>query len=877
MPDAIDAFDNLVSSGYSATATLGTDNNGNVTSLANATRTAVGGKFTFSSMVLAAKVGTYRFVIDTLVVTKTSDSSTVTPSHSLTTRAFTLTHGEANKLTVITDAAGANSGAKFTTQPIVEVQDADGNPVTTGAAADAAITMGVDAGTTVVSNSITATVGRANFQTADAGQKLGITGVIGTRTLTYTASFASTQLTATQTITLAAGAAAKLGYRTGANATVQPGTVEAGELFPNAPTVEVQDAQGNLVTNATNSVVANLYKAGVAVSAQTSTKAASGGIATFDATKFTVEKGTDYSLVYTAAGLTDSLATDTFTVTNGAAKTVRFTTNPVAIGAGISYTTFVAGTSAADAVPALEVVDAAGNKITSGSEAVLTASLTNTDGTAVVLPAGVTTATLLSGKSVTTVNGAATFGSLIIRATAGQYKLTISGTVDGVAVPFSAEYTITVQNGVLSTAVIKDPSVKTSVASRATISPIIEFQDSYANAYKVRYDSGHYGDTSNGISPTITATAPVGTTIVNGTFGNLLNGQSTTTGMNLQTKVGDKQITFDVSAPLASTVSLSKTWAVTAGAAAGLAVVQQPLGSGASSAVKSGVAFATQPKVSMVDADGNLVAANANAVVTASVDTSIEPSAFVGTIGGTTTATIQSDGTATFSNLSFTGLAGSSAHRLKFTVSYSSATKTALTDDFYLGHGRTSKLAFTSAVTASTTYAGLREAVWDSASDTYFGTDVDYFAKKAYSYSQWNKSEINQYAMNWAKDNFNLQFTGYFRPTESGTFTFRTASDDSSYVWIGESARGNKVLDGNYDDMSNQNSAAKISISDNRAVVANRETIDHVNFDGTQDSTVTGSVYLQAGKAYPIRIILGEQGGGNYVTFSWHEIGRAHV
>ena len=317
--------------------------------------------------------------------------------------------------------------------------------------------MTVDSGSTLSVSPISTTAGRVEFESAADNQQLGIRGLIGTRTLTYSADFGSTPLTTTQSISLSAGAAAKLGFRTGANATVQPATVEAGVVFDNAPTVEVQDAEGNLVTTSSTSVVARLYKGNVEVSPSvTSTKSASGGIATFDATSFSVTRGDDYTLVYTAAGLTSSSATNQFTITNGAPRTVRFTNGPVAIGAGISFGTFVAGTAASDDVPRLEVVDAAGNLITNGSEAVLTVSLTNTDDSAVTPPTGVTSATFMSGKTATTSEAVARLAALTIRATAGTYKMTVSGTVDGVDVPFSAVTEVVIRNGVLSTAVLAD-------------------------------------------------------------------------------------------------------------------------------------------------------------------------------------------------------------------------------------------------------------------------------------------------------------------------------------------------------------------------------------------------------------------------------------
>ena len=479
-----DAYENLVSTGYTASATIGTTtgtNHANATNIVqNATRIAVGGTFTFENLVVAAKVDTYKFRIASISVTQTVGGASVSLNNSAAqSDLFAVTHGAANKVTVITDASGAAAGKAFTTQPIVEVQDQEGNPVTTGAAATAAITMAPAASANsngaISTTVLNATAGRANFQTAASSHNLGIWGTAGAQTLNFTATFGTspTTVTGSQAITLSAGDAYRVVVGT------QPARVEAGQVFDTAPTAKIQDDYGNTVTSATDSVVATLYKGASAVSpAVTSTKSATSGVASFNTTSFTVTRGTDYSMVYSVSGLVASPKTSTFEITNGAARTVEFTTAPVAIGAGISYGTFVSNTQASDAVPAIRVIDAANNVINSdptavGSEAVLTVRLVNPNGSAITdYATGVTSANLLSGTSVTTTNGVANLSALTIRAKSGNYKLIVSASVDGTDVPYSAEATVTVRNGVLSFATINnatdtyDPVAKESVAAR---------------------------------------------------------------------------------------------------------------------------------------------------------------------------------------------------------------------------------------------------------------------------------------------------------------------------------------------------------------------------------------------------------------------------
>ncbi len=83
------------------------------------------------------------------------------------------------------------------------------------------------------------------------------------------------------------------------------------------------------------------------------------------------------------------------------------------------------------------------------------------------------------------------------------------------------------------------------------------------------------------------------------------------------------------------------------GAAAKLAIARQPSASAA-----SGVAFAQQPEIQLLDAAGNPVSGG-GVVVTAAIATG------GGTLGGTLTASTNASGVATFFNLSITGTSGS--------------------------------------------------------------------------------------------------------------------------------------------------------------------------------------------------------------------------
>jgi hypothetical protein len=86
---------------------------------------------------------------------------------------------------------------------------------------------------------------------------------------------------------------------------------------------------------------------------------------------------------------------------------------------------------------------------------------------------------------------------------------------------------------------------------------------------------------------------------------------------------------------------------------------------------------------------------------------------------------------------------------------------------------------------------------------------------------------------------------GYFRPPTTGVYTFSTTSDDSSGVWIGDSA-----LNGAVRNASN-------------AIVNNSLGVGH----GV--AKVSGSITLTGGTWYPIRIVYEQGVGGTNMEFTW--------
>src|SRR5207248_3001793 len=122
---------------------------------------------------------------------------------SATSSTVTITAGAATQVSITTQpSASAQSGAAFAQQPVVQLRDANGNPVSeTGVT----VTVAIASGAGTLGGTLTATTnasGVASF--AD----LSITGSAGDRTLSFSAS-GLTSVTSTS-IAITAGAATQV-------------------------------------------------------------------------------------------------------------------------------------------------------------------------------------------------------------------------------------------------------------------------------------------------------------------------------------------------------------------------------------------------------------------------------------------------------------------------------------------------------------------------------------------------------------------------------------------------------------------------------------------------------------------------------------------
>lgn len=360
-----------------------------------------------------------------------------------TSTPITLTAGAASKLFLTTQPSGsAQSGVAFAQQPVVQVQDGAGNPVSQSGIL---VTASIATGGGTLQGTTTATTSSSGVATFT---DLAISGAAGGRTLDFT----TTGLTkaTSNTITIGAGGATKLGFGG------QPTNSAAGAAISPAVTVLVQDASGNTVAGANNAVtIALLANPGGSTLSGTLTVNAVNGVATFS--DLSLDKvGTGYTLNATATGLTGATSNG-FNITAGTATQLVFTQQPSNVVAG------------ANIAPAVTVTakDGQGNTVTSYSTAI-GLTLGNNPGNG----------TLSGGGAVTPVSGVATFAGLHIDKTGNNYTLVAnSGTLNQISSGFN------VTPGAASQLVFTTQPSNSVTGPPAVIAPPVkvEVQDAQGN------------------------------------------------------------------------------------------------------------------------------------------------------------------------------------------------------------------------------------------------------------------------------------------------------------------------------------------------------------------------------------------------------------
>src|SRR5437879_8357713 len=288
-----------------------------------------------SSDLAAATSWTLSTAAGTNTLTATSSGLTGSP----VTFTATGTAGAATNLVLTTPpSSSAQSGAPLAQQPVLQLQDANNNPVSqSGVVVTATVT---PAGATPTNTTATTgTTGAATFS------GLTLSGTAGS----YTLSFGATGLTpvTSGTVTLSAGAATQLVLTTQASTAASSGVPLAQQ-----PVVQLQDANGNAVSQSSVVVTATASPTGATASSNTATTGTAGA-AMFSGLMLSGTVGS-YTLSFGATNLTP-VTSGTIMLGAGAAASLSFATQPSNIDAGAFMT------------PGVQVaaLDAAGNRATS--------------------------------------------------------------------------------------------------------------------------------------------------------------------------------------------------------------------------------------------------------------------------------------------------------------------------------------------------------------------------------------------------------------------------------------------------------------------------------------------------------------------------------
>ena len=228
------------------------------------------------------------------------------------------------------------------------------------------------------------------------------------------------------------GAASKLVFNP------SPSNAQAGVAFPTQPTVEAQDAGGNLITSFTGIVtLAIASNPGGGTLTGTATATAVGGVATFSG--LSIEKaGAGYTLQASDGALNGISAA--FDIAAGAPTELVFTSSPGDTRVGVAFTN----------QPVVEARDAFGNTAIGYTGSV---TLTITTGT------GAVGATLGGLVTVNAVNGVASFSGLSIDKIAAGYRLTAS--MAGPLTVDSAAFNITATGLVFTLQPVTTPAGQT--------------------------------------------------------------------------------------------------------------------------------------------------------------------------------------------------------------------------------------------------------------------------------------------------------------------------------------------------------------------------------------------------------------------------------
>ncbi|WP_133163752.1 S26 family signal peptidase [Cryobacterium zongtaii] len=316
------------------------------------------------------------------------------------------TAGPATQLVFKRAPSGSTGGIPMATQPVVAIQNAAGETVSSTAKVALTLTNQAGATLTCTANPVAAVAGLATF----AGCRVDRAG-----TYTLTARSGALPATVSTAFTIRVGPAAKLVYAT------QPGSAAVDSAFAAQPAVAIQDVGGNTVSTTVAVTLALTSPAGASLACTTNPRSAVAGTATFAGCK--INRPGSYTLTATATGLTSAVST-AVVITAGPASRLVFTTSPAGASGGSAF-----GTQ-----PVVTVRDAGGNTVASSTP--VTLRLTTSAGATLTCAA----------NPASSATGIVSFA--------------------GCAIDRAGTYTLTASSGTLTTAVSASFTVKVGVASK---------------------------------------------------------------------------------------------------------------------------------------------------------------------------------------------------------------------------------------------------------------------------------------------------------------------------------------------------------------------------------------------------------------------------
>ena len=474
-----------------------TNGTGSTASVTIAIGTNPGGGTLSGTQTVNAVAGTATF--STLSINKTGTGYTLTASSSgltgATSNTFNITPGTATQLIFTTEPSNsATAGTAFPQQPVVTVEDANGNTVTGSAAS---ILLAITAGTgtagaalSCTTNPLAASAGVASF----AGCSINLAGNGYTLRATSGALTAATS----SAINVSVGAATKLAF------TVQPTNTAAGSSITPSVAVSVEDAGGNVVTSPSVSIAMAIgTNPGGGILSGTTPVNTVNGVATFS--NLSINKsGTGYTLSATSSGLATATS-NTFNITAGTATQLVFTTQPGGtITGGVAFPT----------QPTVTVEDTFGNTVTTGANSTATITLAITNGTGT---AGATLTCTANPKNAAA--GVDTFAGCAINLAGTGYTLTATAT--GLTPATSTAFNVSV-GPAAKLAFVQQPT-NTVAGSAITPAITVQLQDAGGNSVTT---------TGTAISMAI-GTNPGGGTLSGTTSQNTVNGLATFNNLSI--------------------------------------------------------------------------------------------------------------------------------------------------------------------------------------------------------------------------------------------------------------------------------------------------------------------------------------------------------